>query len=291
MGNSSSQARRSSAAVETSRQAAPAGGSSATLAAITVTSAPRARAARASASPMRPEELLPTNLTLSIGSRVPPAVTSTLSPRHALAPGRVSSWVGAPAEDSASASSHAVRIRAGSARRPTPCSPCEASRPLSGSTIHAPRSRSVLRFACVARCSYMRLFIAGAITSGQSAASAQLLSRLSARPAASLAIVFAEAGAIKYTSARATSSRWLSGACSGSGCPGNAPRAGSRSNSLTSTGAPVSASNDAAPTNRLLAGVCTTLTACPAPVARRTSSSALYAAMPPLTPSRIRDMA
>jgi len=32
---------------------------------------------------MRPEELLPTNLTLSIGSRVPPAVTSTLRALHA----------------------------------------------------------------------------------------------------------------------------------------------------------------------------------------------------------------
>jgi len=39
----------------------------------------------------------------------------------------------------------------------------------------------------VAGCSYMWLFIAGAITSGQVAASAQLLRRLSASPAASLA--------------------------------------------------------------------------------------------------------
>ena len=78
------------------------------------------------------------------------------------------------------------------------------------------------------------------------AASAQLLSRLSARPPASLAIVFAEAGAITYTSALATSSRWLSGSCDGGGWSGNAPRAGSRSNSLASTGAPVSAANEAA---------------------------------------------
>ena len=60
-----------------------------------------------------------------------------------------------------------------------------------------PRSRSVCRFARVAGCSYMRLFIAGARSTGQVAASAQLLSRLSASPAASLAIVFAEAGAIR----------------------------------------------------------------------------------------------
>jgi hypothetical protein len=39
-------------------------------------------------------------------------------------------------------------------------------------------------------------FIAGAISTGQVAASAQLLRRLSANPPASLAIVFAEAGAM-----------------------------------------------------------------------------------------------
>jgi hypothetical protein len=61
----------------------------------------------------------------------------------------------------------------------------------------------------------MWLFIAGATTADSAAASAQLVSRLSASPAASLAIVFAEAGAIRKTSAFATSSRWLSGSCSG----------------------------------------------------------------------------
>ncbi len=65
----------------TSRRATPGGVASATLAATSVTAAPRARATSASAKPMRPEELLPTKRTLSIGSRVPPAVTSTLSPR------------------------------------------------------------------------------------------------------------------------------------------------------------------------------------------------------------------
>src|SRR5688572_29380513 len=44
----------------------------------------------------------------------------------------------------------------------------------------------------------------------------------------------------------------------------------------------------AAPTNCCAAGVCTTRTACPARVASRTSSTALYAAIPPDTPSRIR---
>src|SRR5918911_462619 len=47
--------------------------SSPTLAAITVTEAPRAAASSASAKPMRPELRLPTKRTESIGSRVPPA--------------------------------------------------------------------------------------------------------------------------------------------------------------------------------------------------------------------------
>ncbi len=47
----------------------------------------------------------------------------------------------------------------------------------------------------------MWLFIAGATSTGQVAASAALVSRLSARPWASLAIVFALAGAIRRTSA------------------------------------------------------------------------------------------
>ena len=62
-------------------------------------------------------------------------------------------------------------------------------------------------FAWVAGCSYMRSFIAGASTSGAVEASAALVSRLSASPSASLAIVLAEAGATQRTSQRRTSSR------------------------------------------------------------------------------------
>ena len=51
--------------------------------------------------------------------------------------------------------------------------------------------------ARVAGCSYMALFIAGATSTGQVAASAALVSRLSASPAASLAIVLADAGAMR----------------------------------------------------------------------------------------------
>ena len=67
---------------------------------------------------------------------------------------------------------------------------------------------------------YIRLFIAGATATGHAAASAAVLTRLSAWPWASFASVFAVAGAIRYRSARSTSARWLIGARSGSGSPG-----------------------------------------------------------------------
>ena len=140
----------------------------------------------------------------------------------------------------------------------------------------------------MAGCSHIAWFMAGATITGQVAASAALVRRLSASPWASLARVFALAGATRKASALRTSSRWLAGSCSGTACPGNAPRSGSRSHSCTRTGAPVSAANDGAPTKRCAAGVWTTRTACPPFVARRTTSSALYAAIPPVTPRRMR---
>ena len=60
-----------------------------------------------------------------------------------------------------------------------------------------PRCSSVRRFACVAGLRYMRLFIAGATATGQAAASAAVVTRLSATPLASFAIVLALAGAIR----------------------------------------------------------------------------------------------
>ncbi len=58
----------------------PAGSGSATLAATSVTSAPRATAVRARAYPWSPEERLPMKRTGSIASRVPPAETTTRRP-------------------------------------------------------------------------------------------------------------------------------------------------------------------------------------------------------------------
>ena len=144
-----------------------------------------------------------------------------------------------------------------------------------GSSTIAPRSRSVARLACVAACSYIASFIAGASTSGRRQASAAAQSRLSAWPAASLASVLADAGATTKTSAVSASWRCESGACAGAGSPGNAPRSGSGSHSLMRTGAPVIAANEAVPTKRVDASVWMTRTAWPALVASRVSSSAL----------------
>src|SRR5215204_4848411 len=90
------------------------------------------------------------------------------------------------------------------------------------------------------------------------------------------------------TSAVSASCRCESGAWAGGGSPGNAPRSGSSSHSVMRTGAPVMPANEAVPTNRVDASVWITRTAWPALIARRASSSALYAAIPPLTPSRRR---
>ena len=58
----------------------PAGGATERFAASRTTSAPRRRASSASATPIRPDERLPTKRTASTASRVPPAVTSTRLP-------------------------------------------------------------------------------------------------------------------------------------------------------------------------------------------------------------------
>ena len=87
--------------------------------------------------------------------------------------------------------------------------------------------------------------------------------------------MLADAGVMAKTSAVSASRRCESGACAGCGSPGNAPCSGSGSHSVTSTGAPVIAANDACPTKRVDASVWITRTLWPAFVASRVSSSAL----------------
>ena len=117
---------RRSASESSRRRAAP---RPARLAASRITSAPRRRASSASATPMRPDERLPTNRTLSSGSRVPPAVTSTRLPAS---------------DPGASSCSTRAAISSGSASRPTPHSP-SASSPSSGPTSSTPRRTQRLR--------------------------------------------------------------------------------------------------------------------------------------------------
>ena len=73
----------------------------------------------------------------------------------------------------------------------------EPRAPVPGSSTVTPRSRSRARFARVAGCCHIWSFIAGATATGQAAASAALVRRLSASPWASLASVWAVAGAIR----------------------------------------------------------------------------------------------
>ena len=63
------------------------------------------------------------------------------------------------------------RMSSGSDMRPGPDSP-SASSPSSGPISSTPRSRNVAAFACVAGCSHIRPFIAGATSSGPRCASA-----------------------------------------------------------------------------------------------------------------------
>src|SRR4051794_5487176 len=118
--NAARVAASSSSAVSTRTTAAPSGGSMATFAATNVTSAPRRTPSAARATPMRPDERFPTKRTESMGSRVPPAVTSTRSPSSE----RGRKCVGSTSTDCVAASTSA-----GSASLPGPHSPCEASDP------------------------------------------------------------------------------------------------------------------------------------------------------------------
>ena len=106
-----------------------------------------------------------------------------------------------------SAVTTASTISAGSARRPAPSQP-HASEPDAGPTMRTPRSASVRTFACVATCSHMLTFIAGATTSGARVASSTVVRRSSAIPCAIFAITFAVAGAITTASAVSASRMW-----------------------------------------------------------------------------------
>ncbi len=174
----------------------PRGGAATTLAAITVTSAPRARAAWASASPMRPEEPLPMKRTLSIGSRVPPAVTSTRSPPPRASRGRRRSRSRGRCSGEQRLADLQQPRGVGQAPHPLLALGGEAAA-VGLDHVHAPRAQrvevgphgGVLVHVVVHRRRHHER-----ARGGERGAAVR---RLSARPPASLAIVLAEAGAIR----------------------------------------------------------------------------------------------
>ena len=147
--------------------------------------------------------------------------------------------------------------------RPEPKSP-QANSPAPGSATNTPRSRSRLTLCCVAGCSHMLVFMAGAMTTVLPKARIMEVSRLSATPLAIFARVFAVAGAITMMSASWASSTWVIFE--------------STRNSLTwsrRTGACDRVSKVMGPTNWMAARVMMTRTSMPAFCNRRSSSAAL----------------
>ena len=199
-------------------------------------------------------------LTGSIGSCVGPAVTSTWRPVRGFGPKNPSI---------------AARIASTSGRRPGPNSP-QAIAPTSGAITATPRACKVATLARVAACSHIRTFIAGAQSTGLSVASNSVVARSLARPPAMRAIRSAVAGQTTTRSAARLS--WI--------CPISASRV--RSNRAVCTGFSDSAASVIAVTKCAPASVSTQVTTAPALRNPRTSSQALYAAMPPPTIRRIR---
>ena len=137
------------------------------------------------------------NGTGSIGSLVPPAVTTTVFP---------ASEVPTAAGSLPPRIARARRaISSGAGRRPMPLSP-EPSAPDSGSMTWTPRSRSVATFAWVAGASHIFECIAGATTTGAREASTVNDTMSSAKPPARRARVFAVAGTMMIRSATRASS-------------------------------------------------------------------------------------
>jgi hypothetical protein len=171
-----------------------------------------------------PDERLPMKRTGSIGSRVPPAVTTTRRPDRSS---------GLPARRSRP--SAAAKISGGSGSRPLPVS-LPVSRPTAGSSTIAPRDRSVATFARVAGCSHISVCIAGAYRVGQRAVSSVFVRRSSARPFAARASRSAVAGATTTREAarpiRTCGTSWTSCHTSvATGCPDRAAQVGAPTNS------------------------------------------------------------
>ncbi len=203
---------------------------------------------------------MPRKRTGSRGSRVPPALITTCRPARSRP---------SPCGPRASTRRQVSKISAGSGKRPFPVS-TPVRRPTAGSMTTAPRRRSVATFSWVAGCSHISVCIAGTKITGQRAVRRVLVSRSSARPWAALASMSVVQGATTTRSAD-----WPMRTCGTSWTD---------SQTSVEAGLPERAAQVASPTKCRDAAVGTTRTSCPDSVNRRSSSHALYAAMPPLTP-------
>ena len=162
----------------------------------------------------------------------------------------------------ASTEARAATIDSGSGSRPRPLSP-EASAPRSGSITVTPRARSVATFAATAGCSHMPPSIAGAISTGQRAASSRVVRKSSATPWAALAMRLAVAGATTMAAARSASAT----------CSTASSLCGSKRS--VSTGRPDSVRKVRGPTKARACSVRQTVTVAPRRASSRSRSTAL----------------
>ena len=160
---------------------------------MSVTCAPRSRAAWATAKPILPLLGLLINRTGSRYSRVGPAETTTFRPRRSWGTGYSSAHA-------------AAAISGGSAMRPRPSpSPLEPKRPYSGPRKCCPQLLSRATLFWTAGCSHIRSFMAGTHSTGHLTLSSVALARSLARPRAARLSRSALAPTHTTTSARASS--------------------------------------------------------------------------------------
>ena len=220
------------------------------------------------------------NRTGSIASAVPPALTTTWRPSRSRS--RAGSTIGGRRAASgwrtgrpSTAPTTASTMSPSSASRPTPDCP-DASGPDAGSTIRYPNaSRSRATLSRVAGWVHMSPSIAGATTTGALVARIAAVTASSAIPLAIAPSQRAVAGATTIASALSATTmcpiRW----------------SGSSPSTSVSTGWRDRAAKVSGLTNRAADGVSMTTTSAPSAVSRRSSSTALYAAIEPHTPSAI----
>ena len=138
-----------------------------------VTLAPRAAASSARAWPCLPDERLPMKRTGSIGSRVPPAVTSTRTPGEVGGGGRAEERLGGGLDDGGGLGQAAgADVAAGQAPD------------LGLDDVHAAARAARARLSCTAGCSHISVCMAGHTSTGARVASSVLVSRSSLMPAA-----------------------------------------------------------------------------------------------------------